>query len=60
MKANRDKKIPTRICPICHIQFTAHPALSRTDNRTPICPDCGTKQALTAFIRTLPDPERAP
>lgn len=40
-------EIPT--CPICGQQYTGVPALSRTDNRTPICPDCGTRQALAAI-----------
>ena len=35
-----------RTCPICGRSYTGHPALSRTDNETLICPDCGTRQAL--------------
>ena len=35
-----------RICPICGKLYTGIPATSRTDNITPICPDCGTRQAL--------------
>ena len=35
-----------RICPICGQEYTEYPALSREDNQTPICPDCGTRQAL--------------
>ena len=35
-----------RICPICRKLYTGIPATSRTDNITPICPDCGTRQAL--------------
>ena len=34
------------ICPICGQSFRAHPALSRIDNATLICPDCGTREAL--------------
>ena len=26
-------------------------ALSRDDNKTEICPDCGTREALEAFIK---------
>lgn len=40
------KRTITRICPICGMVYTAVPALSRTDNKTLICPDCGTRQAL--------------
>ena len=34
------------VCPKCRQIFTEHPALSRLDNSTLICPDCGTKEAL--------------
>ena len=36
----------TKVCPICGKAYTGHPALSRKDNATPICPDCGTLEAL--------------
>ena len=36
-------------CPICGQEYTEAPALSRTDNQTLICPDCGTRQALAAI-----------
>ena len=38
-----------RICPICGKKYSAFPALSRTDNETLICPDCGTRQALDSI-----------
>ena len=38
-----------RTCPICGRSYTGHPALSRTDNETLICPDCGTRQALSSI-----------
>ncbi|HEL1285425.1 hypothetical protein KU719_06320 [Streptococcus equi subsp. zooepidemicus] len=38
-----------RICPLCGSSYTGHPALSRTDNETMICPDCGTRQALESI-----------
>lgn len=40
------KSAQQRICPLCGDAYTAPPALSRTDNQTLICPDCGTRQAL--------------
>ena len=41
---------PTRrICPLCRNAYTEPPALSRTDSKTPICPDCGSRQALQAL-----------
>ena len=33
-------------CPFCGQTYSGRPAISRTDNKTPICPDCGTRQAL--------------
>lgn len=36
------------ICPICGSEYSERPALSRKDNRTEICPDCGTMEALQA------------
>ena len=38
-----------RICPLCGCSYTGHPALSRTDGETLICPDCGTRQALESI-----------
>lgn len=35
-----------RICPKCGCTYTARPALSRDDNKTAICPTCGTREAL--------------
>ena len=37
------------ICPLCGETYTDHPALSRIDNETPICPACGTRQALSSI-----------
>ena len=36
-------------CPVCGQAYTGKPALSREDNSTLICPDCGTRQALAAM-----------
>ena len=37
-------------CPKCGKEFTEYPALSREDNDTEICPECGVKEALTIFL----------
>ncbi len=37
------------VCPLCGALYSGHPALSRTDNQTLICPDCGTRQALQSI-----------
>ena len=43
------KKLPDeRYCPKCKKVYTGRPALSRADNKTNICPDCGTLEALEA------------
>lgn len=36
-----------RICPRCGNAYTGVPSLSRDDNKTYICSDCGTREALT-------------
>lgn len=38
------------VCPICNKAYNKHPAISRVDNRTEICPECGIKEALRNFI----------
>ena len=38
-----------RICPRCGASYGRAPALSRTDGRTLICPDCGTREALASM-----------
>lgn len=34
-------------CPRCGRTYQGHPVLSRVDNETLICPDYGTREALT-------------
>ena len=38
-----------RVCPLCGKTYIEPPALSRTDNETLICPDCGTREALESI-----------
>ena len=35
-----------RICPHCGKTYHEYPALSRIDNKTLLCPDCGSREAL--------------
>ena len=42
----KDIKQQERACPLCGKTYKGIPALSRADNETLICPDCGTRQAL--------------
>jgi len=45
----KEETAVTRTCPICGRTYTDRPALSRIDNETLICPDCGTRQSLSAI-----------
>ena len=37
-------------CPRCKRMYRGYPALSRRDNKTEICSDCGTAEALSDII----------
>ena len=45
----KTEEIVVRTCPICGKQYSEHPALSRVDGMTLICPDCGTREALESI-----------
>lgn len=57
-KLNQNKKViskrvkwpDNKICPICGETYKGYPAISRKDNKTKICPDCGTAEALDAYL----------
>lgn len=38
-----------QICPRCGKAYSEPAALSRADNQTLICPDCGTREALDSI-----------
>ena len=38
-----------RRCSICGKEYASYPALSRKDNCTEICPDCGTREAVEVY-----------
>lgn len=42
-------RLKPAVCPRCGATYQEHPALSRLDNETLICPDCGTREALEAI-----------
>ena len=44
------------ICPVCGQPYTEPPALSRKDNATDICPDCGMMEALASIPRRQEGP----
>lgn len=45
----KEQVFEKRICPKCGRTYTERPALSRYDNDTIICPDCGTREALESM-----------
>lgn len=45
----KNEEYEEKICPNCRQAYTARPALSRKDNKTLICPDCGIREALTGL-----------
>lgn len=44
-----DNLVQLRICPCCGEVYSGHGAVSRADNLTVICPDCGTREALESI-----------
>lgn len=42
-------EIQLRKCPKCGMLFSERGAVSRVDNVTIICPDCGTREALESI-----------
>ena len=47
-----------RICPKCGCVYTEVPALSRVNNETLICPDCGIREALKALGISLEEQDK--
>lgn len=50
-KSQAYKIIEVQRCPKCKKEFTEHPAISRDDNETEICPECGVREALIAYAK---------
>lgn len=46
------------ICPRCYRQYSEYPSLSRVDNKTNICSNCGTEEAFIDF-RFLHDGDKS-
>lgn len=45
-QAEQNRNDRTAVCPLCGQEYKGYPAISRTDNETEICPDCGTRQGV--------------
>ena len=41
-----------KVCPKCNKVYTLEPALSRRDNKTHICPECGVAEAMEDFQKS--------
>lgn len=41
------------VCPICGEEYSEPPAISRKDNKTKICPNCGTGEAILDYLSYL-------
>ena len=42
-----------RKCPKCKCTYTEPPAISRADNKTEICSQCGTDEAMANWIKYM-------
>ena len=51
------KTVSERVCPRCGRTYTGRSATAR-DNSGPICPDCGTREALESIGVGADEPER--
>lgn len=40
-----------KICPICKKHYSGVGAISRKDNKTKICSNCGTMEAVNEFLQ---------
>ena len=49
MKPEHRRYHEFRICPKCEKCYYEYPSVSREDNETLICPDCGTREALASI-----------
>ena len=47
---NDIKEVGSRICPRCGKEYDGYPAISRKDNKTEICSECGQDEAMEDFI----------
>ena len=54
MTRTENQPEPTRTCPQCGVSYNHFPALSRLDNKTLICNDCGTNEAMADFLGEPP------
>ena len=56
-KANNEKK-ELKTCPKCNKTYTGYPAISRRDNKTEICSEGETKEALEDYENYLKEEKK--
>lgn len=49
----KEEVLEVRDCPRCGCLYTGYPAISRKDNKTEICSDCGLAEAMNAFMKEV-------
>ena len=49
----KDDNKSKKICPVCKKVYTDYPAISRKDNKTLICTECGMKEIQEPFEELL-------
>lgn len=52
----KEKELKT--CPRCKKTYTGYPAISRKDNKTEICSECGTAEALEVYSNYVKGQEK--
>ena len=55
-----DSFISLKHCSKCSKNYIGRPAISRVDNNTLICPDCGTREALESIGISPEEQEKNP
>lgn len=53
----KNRRCNMKICPRCGREFERLLALSRTDNKTMICDECGTMEALEDLQKSMLSPQ---
>lgn len=52
-----ENSVKDKVCPICNKKIGRYPAISRKDNKTEICSNCGMMEALEVFYKANKDDE---
>ena len=47
------KNQKSKICPRCKKEYNCYSALSRKNNKTEICSECGRKEAISDYLKFI-------